>query len=81
MVSHPETGSDPSIGSDRESGHDKSRVITVKNEKGEELYTRLTTGWRVCIDYRRLNEVIRKDHFPVPFIDQLLDRVSGHPFY
>ena len=43
--------------------------------------TRLTTGWRVCIDYRRLNEVTRKDHFPLPFIDQLLERVSRHPFY
>ena len=59
----------------------KSGVTTVKNEKGEELYTRLTTSWRVCIDYRRLNEVTRKDHFPLPFIDQLLERVSGHPFY
>ena len=59
----------------------KSGVTTVKNEKGEELSTRLTTSWRVCIDYRRLNEVTRKDHFLLPFIDQLLERVSGHPFY
>ena len=59
----------------------KSGVTTVKNEKGEELSTRLTTGWRVCTDYRRLNEVTRNDHFPLPFIDQLLERVSGHPFY
>ena len=58
----------------------KSGVTTVKNEKGEELSTRLTTGWRVCIDYRRLTEV-RKDHFSLPFIDQLLERVSEHPFY
>ena len=59
----------------------KSRVTTVHNEKGEEMPTRLTTGWRVCIDYRRLNEVIRKDHFPLPFLDQLLERISCHPFY
>ena len=59
----------------------KSGVTTVKNEKGEELSTRLTTSWRVCVDYRRLNEVTRKDHFPLPFIDQLLERVSGYPYY
>ena len=43
--------------------------------------TRLTIGWRVCIDYRRLNEVTRKYHFPLPFIDQLLERLFKHPFY
>ena len=59
----------------------KSGVTTVHNEKGEEVPTCLTTGLRVCIDYRRLNEVTRKDHFPLPFIDQLLERISGHPFY
>ena len=59
----------------------KSGATTVKNAKGEEMPTRLTTGWRICIDYRRLNEVTRKDHFPLPFMDQLLERVSGHPFY
>ena len=59
----------------------KSGVTTVCNEKGEEMSTRLATGWRVCIDYRRLNEVTRKDHFPLPFMDQLLERFSGHPFY
>ena len=59
----------------------KSGVTTVKNEKGEELSTQVTAGWRVCIDYRRLNEVTRKDHFLLPFIDQLLERVSRHPFY
>ena len=57
----------------------KSGVTTVHNEKGEEIPTRLTTGWRVCIDYRRLNEVTRKDHFPLPLMDQLLEIISGYP--
>ena len=59
----------------------KSGVTMVHNDKGEEMPTRLTTGWRVCIDYRRLNEVTRKDHFPLPFMDQLLERIYGQPFY
>ena len=41
----------------------KSGVTTVHNDKGEEMPNRLTIGWRVCINYRRLNEVTRKDHF------------------
>ena len=59
----------------------KSGVTTMHNEKGEEMPTCLTAGWRVCIDYRRLNEVTRNDHCPPPFIDQLLERIYGHPFY
>ena len=35
----------------------------------------------MCIDYRKMNVVPRKDHFPLPFIDQVLERVSGHSFY
>ena len=59
----------------------KYGVTTVHNEKGEEVPTRLATRWRVCIDYRRWNEVTRKDHFLLPFMDQLLERIYGHPFY
>ena len=59
----------------------KSGMTTVQNEKGEDMPTRLTIGWRVCIDYRGLNEMTRKNHFPLPFIDKLLERISGHPFY
>ena len=46
-----------------------SGVTIVHNEKGEAIPTRLTIGWRVCIDYWRLNALKRKDHFPLPFID------------
>ncbi|RVX03767.1 Transposon Ty3-I Gag-Pol polyprotein [Vitis vinifera] len=59
----------------------KSEITVVQNDKGEEVSTHLTTSWKVCIDYRRLNAVARKDHFPLPFIDQVLERVSEHPFY
>ena len=58
----------------------KLGITVVQNDKGE-VSTSLTSGWRVCIDYRKLNTVIRKDHFPLPFMDQVLERVSGHPFY
>jgi hypothetical protein len=47
----------------------KSGITVVKNEDDELILTRITTGWRVCIDYRRLNKVTRKDHFPLLFID------------
>ena len=53
----------------------------MHNEKGEEIPTRLTNGWRVCIDYCRLNEETLKDHFPLPFMDQMLERISDRPFY
>ncbi|GJR03464.1 reverse transcriptase domain-containing protein [Tanacetum coccineum] len=43
--------------------------------------TRLVTGWRVCIDYRKLNEATRKDHFPLPFMDQMLERLAGNQYY
>ena len=59
----------------------KLGITVVQNDKGEKVSTCLTSGWRVCIDYRKLNIVTRKDHFPLPFSDQVLERVSGHPFY
>ncbi|XP_055959726.1 uncharacterized protein LOC130014813 [Mercurialis annua] len=56
-------------------------ITVVENDKGEQISTRTVTGWRVCIDYRKLNAETRKDHFPLPFIDQMLERVAGHKFY
>ena len=58
-----------------------SRITMVQNDKGEDVSTRLTTSWRVCINYRKLNAVTKNDHFPLSFIDQVLERVSRHPFY
>ncbi|GJU77399.1 reverse transcriptase domain-containing protein [Tanacetum coccineum] len=55
----------------------KGGIIVVKNEENELIPTRLVTGWRVCIDYQKLNDATRKDHFPLPFMDQMLERLCG----
>nr|GFB24609.1 reverse transcriptase domain-containing protein [Tanacetum cinerariifolium] len=53
----------------------------VENEDNELILTRLVTGWRACINYRKLNEATRKDHFPLPFMDQMLERLAGNQYY
>ncbi|CAN6557531.1 unnamed protein product [Malus baccata var. baccata] len=59
----------------------KSGVTVVKNDENELVPIRIQTGWRVCIDYRKLNSTTRKYHFPLPFIDQMLERLAGRAFY
>nr|GEX01073.1 reverse transcriptase domain-containing protein [Tanacetum cinerariifolium] len=56
-------------------------MTVVANENNMLMPTRLVTGWRVCIDYRKLNDATRKDHFPLPFMDQMLKRLKGNEFY
>ncbi|CAN6704234.1 unnamed protein product [Malus baccata var. baccata] len=56
----------------------KSGVTVVKNAEDELVPTRIQTGWRVGIDYRKLNNTTRNDHFPLPFIDQMLERLAGY---
>ena len=56
-------------------------MTLIRNEKNELLSTRTVTGWRICIDYRKLNTTTRKDHYPLPFLDQMLDRFVGHSHY
>nr|GEW07127.1 reverse transcriptase domain-containing protein [Tanacetum cinerariifolium] len=59
----------------------KGGMTVVANENNELILTRLVTGWRVCIDYRKLNDATRKDHFPLPFMDQMLERLAWNEFY
>ncbi|CAM8901314.1 unnamed protein product [Rhodiola kirilowii] len=59
----------------------KTGITVEKNAAGELVTTRVKNGWRMCIDYRKLNAVTRKDHFPLPFIDQMLDRLAGKPYF
>ena len=53
----------------------------MRNEKNILLPSRTVTGWRICIDYKKLNKATLKDHFPLPFLDQKLDRLVGHDYY
>nr|GEU52109.1 reverse transcriptase domain-containing protein [Tanacetum cinerariifolium] len=55
----------------------KRGMIVITNDENELVLTRLVTGWRVCIDYQKLNEATQKDHFPLPFMDQMLERLTG----
>nr|GEW27087.1 reverse transcriptase domain-containing protein [Tanacetum cinerariifolium] len=59
----------------------KGGFTVVENEDNELILTRLVTGWCVCIDYRKLNEATRKDHFPLSFMDQILKRLAGNQYY
>ncbi|GKD33293.1 hypothetical protein Tco_1248802 [Tanacetum coccineum] len=56
-------------------------MAVVKNEMDELIPQRPITGWRICIDYRKLNNATRKDHFPLLFIDQMLEQLAGHEYY
>nr|GEZ65086.1 DNA-directed DNA polymerase [Tanacetum cinerariifolium] len=59
----------------------KGGMTVIKNDDNELVPTRLVTEWRVCIDYKKLNEATRKDHFPLPFMDQMLERLAGNEYY
>ena len=47
-----------------------ANTVVVKNKSGK---------WQVCVDFTDLNKTCSKDHFPMPWIDQLVDATVGHP--
>ena len=59
----------------------KGSMTVVPNGKNELIPTRTVTGWRICINYRRLNDTTQKDHFPLSFIDQMLEWLADHMYY
>jgi hypothetical protein len=59
----------------------RAGLTVVKNKDNELVPTHIQSGWRVCIDYRKLNTATRKDHFPLPFIDQMVERLARHEYY
>jgi hypothetical protein len=59
----------------------KGGLTVVKNEKKELIPQRTVTGWRMCIYCRKLNKATKKDHFPLPFIDEMLERLANHAYF
>nr|GEY69458.1 DNA-directed DNA polymerase [Tanacetum cinerariifolium] len=59
----------------------KGGMTVVTNDENKLVSTRLVTGWRVCIDYQKLNEATQKDHFPLSFMDQMLERLAENEYY
>ena len=56
----------------------KGDITVVPNDKNELIPQRIVTGYRLVIDFRKLNKATRKDHYPLPFIIQMLERLSKH---
>ncbi|RDY00217.1 hypothetical protein CR513_16632, partial [Mucuna pruriens] len=59
----------------------KFGMTVMKNRNDELVPTRVQNSWRVCINYRKLNQATRKDHFPLPFLDQVLKKLAGKSHY
>jgi hypothetical protein len=53
----------------------KGGMTIIRNEKNELIPQQTVTGWRMCIDYRKLNKSTQKHYFPLPFIDEMLERL------
>jgi hypothetical protein len=59
----------------------KGGMMVIYNEKNQLIPQRTVTGWWMCINYQKLNKATQKDHFPLPFIDEILERLANHSFY
>jgi hypothetical protein len=59
----------------------KGGMTVIRNEKNELIPQPTVTGWRMCIDYQKLNNATQKDHFPLPFNDEMLERLANHSIF
>ncbi|XP_073290992.1 uncharacterized protein [Primulina huaijiensis] len=59
----------------------KTGITMVRNQNDELVTTRVQNGWRMVIDFRKLNLATRKDHFSLSFIDQTLERLVGKFYF
>jgi hypothetical protein len=59
----------------------KGGMTVIHNEKNALISQQTVTDWRMGIDYRKLNKATQKDHFPLPFIDEMQERMANHSFF
>ncbi|KAK1651522.1 hypothetical protein QYE76_069327 [Lolium multiflorum] len=59
----------------------KGGMTVVPNDNDELIPQRVVVGYRMCIDFRKVNKVTKKDHYPLPFIDQMLERLSKNTHF
>jgi hypothetical protein len=59
----------------------RTGLMVVKNKNDELVPNCIQSGWRVCINYCKLNAATRNDHFSLPFINQMVERLAGHDYY
>jgi hypothetical protein len=59
----------------------KGGMTVIHNEKNQHISQRTVTGWQMCNDYWKLNKATQKDHFSLPFIDEMLERLANHSFF
>ena len=59
----------------------KGGITIVPNDKDELIPQRIITGYRMVIDFHKLNKATKKDHYPLPFIDQMLERLSKNTHF
>jgi hypothetical protein len=56
-------------------------MTVVPNDEDELVAQCTVVRYRMCIDFRKLNKATSKDHYPLPFIDQMLERLSKHSHF
>ena len=59
----------------------KGGITVIRNEKNELIPTRKVIDWKVCSKHRKLNTTTTKDHYPLPFINQTLERLARQSHY
>jgi hypothetical protein len=59
----------------------KGGMTVIRNEKNQLIPLQTVTGWQMRIDYWKLNKAIQKDHFLLPFIDEMLESLTNYSFF